>query len=86
MHIVLRSVETPEWIMQKIKANASRHLNIALPKESQQKYWTRHGSTRYIRSDRGVFPVMRYIIQEQGEKMSCFYEPWFDEITSYDFF
>ncbi|MDP1574751.1 MAG: transposase [Coxiellaceae bacterium] len=82
VHIVLRSGQTPEWVMQKIKSNASRHLNIALPKAAQQKYWTRHGSTRYIRNDRGVFPVMQYIIEEQGEKMSCFYEAWFDEITS----
>ncbi|HLD84872.1 MAG TPA: transposase [Coxiellaceae bacterium] len=72
VHLVLSANDKPENVMGKLKAYASRALNKKYGKK--RKYWTHHGSTRYIWTSTFLFPVMRYIIDDQGERMACYYQ------------
>ena len=80
VHLIVSALITPEKIMNQFKAYASRALNKLTPTPSPQAYWARHGSTRYIWSEAFLFPVMHYVIDQQGDRMACYYEPWYDDL------
>src|SRR3990167_723954 len=75
VHIIVSAKDKPEKVMNQLKAYASRSLNQINP--VKQKYWVRHGSTRYIWSESFLFPAMQYVIDQQGERMACYYESWY---------
>ena|SRR3990167_2574289 len=74
VHLIVQSPVTPEKIMIQLKSYASRALNDFTNTKISKKHWTRHGSTRYIWSFKFLYPVIRYVIDEQGKRMSCYYE------------
>jgi REP element-mobilizing transposase RayT len=78
-HLIVAANLVPEKIMNQLKAYASRALNKLLRQSSPQKYWARHGSTRYIWSKQFLFPAMHYVIDQQGSRMACYYESWYEE-------
>jgi len=51
VHVVLTATDRPpERVMASLKAWASRCLNQAAGTDRQGRWWTRHGSTRYIKT------------------------------------
>lgn len=84
VHIVVQSDKSPEFVMKQIKAYCTRHLRKDDTFFVNQTVWTRHGSTRYIWESCKLFPVMKYVIEEQGDKMACYYQPWYDDVLRID--
>jgi REP element-mobilizing transposase RayT len=68
VHVVLSTKPeiSPERVMTSLKAWATRRMveEGALPGGVQT--WSRHGSTRYLWSPRGVETARRYVLEEQG--------------------
>lgn len=75
VHLILRSNDDVNNILRKIKAYATRdlkrnHVEIS----ARDKFWSTHGSTKYIFIPENLFPAFYYVVEEQGEKMSLFYD------------
>jgi len=75
VHGVVEADVKPEVVMTTLKAYASRRLNLIQPGLSGRKYWSRHGSTRWIWNDDDLANAMRYVIDGQGEIMALFQLP-----------
>lgn len=88
IHIVLHSEKTVENTMGKIKCYATKYLkkyhDELLWRES---FWARHGSTEYIFKAEDIYPVMHYVIEEQGKPMALYHEPGYRgiDIGFFDF-
>ena len=63
VHVVLQADEVPEGVMGKLKAIASRRLREN--GLTRIKLWTRHGSTRWIKSDESLAAAVHYVLHEQ---------------------
>ena len=72
VHIVVEAEARPERVMNDFKSYASRRLNDATPGGQIQKRWARHGSTRWLWTDRDVQEAIHYVLEEQGEPMAIF--------------
>ncbi len=70
VHIVVHAEITPEIIINTFKAYSSRYINQSFL--HKQKYWTRHGSTRYLWKEEQVEATIDYVVREQGEPMAVF--------------
>src|SRR3989338_6673043 len=79
VHIVVESKNTADYVMGKFKAYASRNLNILNPENKTRPYWTRHGSTPSVLSKARFYFLMNYVVNQQGCKIACHYEKWFDD-------
>jgi REP element-mobilizing transposase RayT len=66
VHVVVNAGVTPERIMHAFKAYACRSLHQGT------KWWTRHGSTRYLWKIEDVDGAVRYVVEGQGEAMAVF--------------
>jgi REP element-mobilizing transposase RayT len=71
-HIVVESEARPERIMNDLKSYASRHLNRMGLDQAPRKRWARHGSTRWLWKAEHVSAAVRYVVEEQGERMALF--------------
>jgi len=72
VHIVLQAKSKPEFALTQIKAYATRALKKDNPKNKRQKFWTRHGSTRYIWCEKFIYPAFLYVVEEQGLSMAVY--------------
>jgi len=74
VHLVVQSDEaTPEEVMSKVKAWCSRRLNEHCRGAGAKvpvKWWTRHGSTRYLNDEQSLEGAVRYIVEAQDRKTS----------------
>ena len=70
VHIVVEGEAGPERIMNDLKSYASRCLNRRGLDEPVRKRWARHGSTRWLWEQENVSAAIRYVIEEQGERMA----------------
>ena len=61
VHVVLAAGETPERVMTCLKAWASRRLNRDV---GRRRWWTRHGSTRYITSAVSLARAVEYVTNQ----------------------
>jgi len=62
VHVVLEAPdETPEHVLSGLKAWASRTLNQALSQVRPSRWWTRHGSTRYIKTVASLNKAIEYV-------------------------
>lgn len=66
VHIVVSGPATPERMMNAFKSWATRHLREARLVGSQEKVWTRHGSTRYLWTERDILDAATYVLEGQG--------------------
>jgi REP element-mobilizing transposase RayT len=71
VHIVVSGEEKPEKMMVIFKAYATR----AIRENGNggtiiKKYWTRHGSTKYLWTKESLESAIRYVKNEQGKMMS----------------
>ena len=59
VHVVLSSGNAaPEKVMTHLKAYASRALNDIF---GPRRWWTRHGSTRYVKTASSLFKAVEYV-------------------------
>lgn len=61
--------------MNDFKGYASRELNRAASKRNERKRWARHGSTRYLWTQRDLEGAIQYVLYEQGEPMAIYTAP-----------
>lgn len=72
VHAVVDADAKPEYVMNSIKAYASRRLNQLTEEEPDRKRWSRHGSTRWLRDREDIAAAIRYVVDGQGEAMAVF--------------
>ena len=72
VHMVVEAEASPERVMNDVKAYASRRLNQTGLDEPARKRWARHGSTRWLWEPEHVSAAIRYVVDEQGERMAVF--------------
>ncbi|HLB75290.1 MAG TPA: transposase [Sedimentisphaerales bacterium] len=70
VHVVVNGEERPEKMIVDFKAYATRALRKHANEHSIKKYWTRHGSTRYLWTKESVASAIEYVENEQGKKMT----------------
>jgi len=59
VHVVLTApARTPEQVMVSLKAWASQRLNAVYGK---RRWWTRHGSTRYVKTSASLQRAIEYV-------------------------
>ena len=76
VHFTLRALNKKiEDVMTMVKAKTTRMLRKKGAFSGDQKIWSRHGSTKYINSDVGLYFTNDYVIERQGQKMSYHFEP-----------
>jgi len=72
VHAIAESEAKPEKLLGDFKVYASRALNRLEPNEPNQKRWARHGSTRWLWTDKDVRSAIKCVIEEQGQPMAVF--------------
>ena len=72
VHIVVGAEVRPERVMNDLKSYASRCLNRIGLDQRSCKRWARHGSTRWLWTPGNVSAAIRYVVDEQGDRMSVF--------------
>ena len=66
VHVVVTAVDRiPERVLSDLKAWCSRRLNKESHGDQRRRWWTRHGSTRYLNSERSVFAAVDYVLNQQ---------------------
>lgn len=65
VHIVVSGPATPERMMNAFKSWATRRLREARLVGAQEKVWTRHGSTRYLWTERDILDAATYALEGQ---------------------
>jgi len=70
VHIVVSGREEPEKIMRDFKIYATRAIKKQGSKIPAEKYWTRHGSTKYIWAEEILRSSIEYVKKGQGNIMA----------------
>ncbi len=76
LHAVISADVPPEQAMNDIKSYATRRLREANLAEADRRVWTRHGSTRYLKTEAHFLAACRYVTEEQGEDLGGVVEAW----------
>jgi len=77
VHVILQADKNPEFFLTQLKAYASRELTTIAGFEKRKRIWSKHGSTRYIWSSHLLLPVMQYVLDCQGARMTFFHIDWY---------
>ena len=64
VHLVVAAEESPEKVLNDVKAYASRALNQSEVDRDDRQRWTRHGSTRYLWKAEEVGAAIHYVVRE----------------------
>ena len=78
VHSVVTANRKPESVMNAFKANATSKMVEASVWQRDLKPWSRHGSTRYLWTERSLARAIDYVINGQGDELPNFDE-WDDE-------
>ncbi len=78
VHSVVTAGRKPELVMNAFKANATSKMIAASVWQRGIKPWSRHGSTRYLWTEKSVARAIDYVINGQGDELPNFDE-WDDE-------
>lgn len=71
IHIVVSGNAEPEKIMNDFKAYATRAIKGSDDKQKfSRKYWSRHGSTKYLWTRESLASAIDYVKNKQGKIMS----------------
>jgi REP element-mobilizing transposase RayT len=71
VHIVVSGSEKPEKMMADFKTYATKAIRRSGNNISTfGKYWTRHGSTKYLWTRESLASAIRYVKNEQGKIMA----------------
>ena len=69
VHLVVTGSATPERIMRDLKSYATRALRQAGLISDDRKVWSRHGSTRLLRTPEGMRRACLYTVELQGTQL-----------------
>ncbi len=72
VHIVVEADIRPERLMNDLKSYSSRALNRRGIDGPDRKRWAKHGSTRWLWENADISAAIRYVVDEQGERMAVF--------------
>jgi REP element-mobilizing transposase RayT len=72
VHIVIATNRLPEPIMNSFKAYATRRLREKGLVGSEEKVWSRHGSTRYLWTEEHIGTAVEYVVSGQGGELPRF--------------
>ena len=76
VHIVLQADADKEKTMRKLKCYATKYLKKNHPALiDRMHFWSRHGSTINIWAPEKLFPVLYYVIKQQGTPVSLYFNP-----------
>jgi hypothetical protein len=64
VHAVVTAAVPPERVLEQLKAWCSRRLNAATA-DPPAKWWTYHGSTKYVWDDKYLDEVIDYVLERQ---------------------
>jgi len=65
VHVVVTAAdEGPECVMVCLKAWASRRLNESRGDKARRRWWTRHGSTRYLNTPEALQRAVEYVVNQ----------------------
>ncbi len=70
VHVVIQPETSAERALAYLKARATFALKAR--HVSRQRFWVKHGSTRYLWKPRSVLAAMEYVMDGQGEVMSAY--------------
>jgi len=71
IHIVVSGTDRPEKMMRDFKSYVTRGLRRLNNRKSEiKKYWTRHGSTRYLWTRDNLEKAADYVKNGQGKMMA----------------
>ena len=74
IHIIVSGDAKPERMMRDFKAYATRAIkNCVSGKTAFKKYWTRHGSTKYLWTKENLAAGTDYVKNRQGRIMSLWF-------------
>jgi hypothetical protein len=71
IHAVVGGEAKPERMMAVFKSYATRGLRANRGCQ-RERFWTDHGSTRYLWKEVSVKAAVEYVLNGQGTKMECF--------------
>jgi REP element-mobilizing transposase RayT len=75
VHAVVAAGEiAPGRILTAFKAYATRAFRRAYPDLHRRRYWTDHGSTRYLWNEVSLKAAVDYVLNRQGTRMACYTE------------
>jgi len=70
VHIVVSADDEPDRIMRDFKSYATRAIKQRSDGNSKiKKFWTRHGSTKYLWTKESLVSAIGYVKNEQGRTM-----------------
>ncbi len=72
VHCVTFSADKPEIMMNTFKAYATRNLRERKLLSVEAKLWSRHGSTRYLWTEKHIETAIDYVINGQGDELPSF--------------
>ena len=71
VHAVISGQVTPERIISDCKSYATRALRPTAAVD-RRRYWTKHGSTRYLWGQTSLRAAVSYVLDGQGAKMAFY--------------
>ena len=69
VHAVVVAPCRPELVMHDLKSYATRVLKQG---NGRQRWWSRHGSTKYLWNAISVEAAIHYVLEAQGEPMAVY--------------
>jgi hypothetical protein len=69
-HLIMKPDISAERTLAYVKARATFSLKVR--HMSRERFWTKHGSTRYLWNRAGLFAALDYVIDQQGPAMSTY--------------
>ena len=72
VHVVITATPKPEKVLNDLKAWCSRRMKEVFSEPADRERWTRHGSTRYVWTEKVLAEKIRYVLDEQGERMAWY--------------
>ena len=68
VHVVVNSSHRPEIVMNSFKSYATRKLRSADLVSIDVRPWARHGSTRYLWTEKQLTEAIEYVLFGQGDE------------------
>ena len=72
VHAVIWAEVKPERMLSDFKAYATRALRSTVGMPQRSRYWTHHGSTRYLWNEISLKAAIEYVLNGQGVRMACY--------------
>ena len=70
VHAVITAEARPERMLSNFKAYCTRSLRSKIQDQERRRYWTEHGSTRYLWNKVSVQAAAAYVLEGQGARMA----------------